>query len=134
MAVADGTNTELQTKQLAVLLRNKARQEGLTARFGEPKATRDLMYKVHKKVEKMNQDNEDPSFEYVVKSGHRIFKQFECFTRTHLKFEHNNYFKKHCAKKLKRSKSFLIFESHSLVVCLIWLFSLDNYTIHILSS
>ena len=66
--------TELQTRQLAGLLRNKARAEGYTTRFGESKTFREMTQKIFKKCNRLNEENTDETIEYVVKNGHRLYK------------------------------------------------------------
>ena len=66
--------TELQTRQLAGLLRNKARAEGYTTRFGESKTFREITQKIFRKCNKLNEENTDETVQYVVKNGHRLYK------------------------------------------------------------
>ena len=70
--------TEISTRPLASLIRNKAQDAGYTVRQGEAKIYREMMGRAGKNVKELNENTPDGAgYHHVVRQGHRVFRVYD---------------------------------------------------------
>ena len=76
---------ELQSRQLACMLKKRVIDAGLKVRFGESKIYRQMSRRAFNQCNELNEVNpEESMFNYVVKNGHRIFRVYDNGSREEL--------------------------------------------------